>query len=89
MVKPGNGAVRNNTQQDERDGRAMGLNVGWTVFSYLIGGMVAYGAIGWLIGKAVHVSILFPIGMLIGLAISLGYVIYRYGRQGSVERNDR
>ena len=67
----------------------MGLNVGWTVFSYLIGGMIAYGAIGWLIGKAVHVSILFPIGMLVGLAISLGYIIYRYGRQESVERNDR
>jgi len=88
MVKPGNGATRN-TPQDEHDGRAMGLSVGWTVFSYLIGGMVAYGAIGWLIGKAVHVSILFPLGMLIGLAISLGFVIYRYGRQGSVERNDR
>ena len=90
MVKTGNDAARNTRQpQDEHDGRAMGLNVGWTVFSYLIGGMIAYGAIGWLIGKAVHVSILFPIGMLVGLAISLGYIIYRYGRQESVERNDR
>jgi hypothetical protein len=42
--------------------------------------MVAYGAIGWLIGRAVHVSLLFPVGMLAGLAISLGYVIYRFGR---------
>jgi ATP synthase protein I len=88
MVKPGNDAARN-MPKDEHDGRAMGLNIGWTVFSYLIGGMIAYGAIGWLIGKAVHVSLLFPIGMLVGLAISLGFVIYRYGRQGSVERNDR
>ncbi len=85
MAKPGNGAVKDT----EQDSRAMGLNVGWTVFSYLIGGMVAYGAIGWLIGKAVHVSILFPIGMLVGLAISLGFGIYRYGRQESMERNDR
>ncbi len=61
-------------------GRAQGLEIGWTVFSYLIGGMIAYGGIGWLIGRAVHVAVLFPIGMLVGLGISLGYVIYRYGR---------
>jgi ATP synthase protein I len=64
----------------EAQSRAMGLNVGWTVFSYLLSGMAAYGGIGWLIGRAVHVSMLFPIGMLVGLAISLGFVIWRYGR---------
>ena len=66
------------------EGGPHGLGVGWTVFSYLIAGMVAYGAIGWLIGRAVHVSLLFPIGMLVGLAISIGFIIYRYGRQGAV-----
>ena len=65
-------------------GRAEGLNVGWTVFSYLLAGMAAYGIIGWLVGRAVHVPALFPIGMLIGLAISIGFIIYRYGRQGAV-----
>jgi hypothetical protein len=56
-----------------------GRGEGWTVFSYLISGMLAYGGIGWLVGRAVHVQILFPIGMLVGLAISLGWIIYRYG----------
>ena len=64
-------------------GRAEGLNVGWTVFSYLLAGMAAYGIIGWLVGRAVHVSLLFPIGMLVGLAISISFVIYRYGKQGA------
>ena len=64
-------------------GRAEGLNVGWTVFSYLLSGMAAYGAIGWLIGRAVHLSLLFPIGMLVGLAISIGFIIYRYGVQAA------
>jgi ATP synthase protein I len=73
----------------EHENRAKGLETGWTVFSYLIGGLVAYGAIGWLIGRAVHVELLFPLGMIFGLAVSVGYVIYRYGRQGSAERNDR
>ena len=64
------------------EGRAEGLNVGWTVFSYLLSGMAAYGIIGWLIGRALHLSLLFPIGMLIGLGISIGFIIYRYGRGG-------
>jgi ATP synthase protein I len=67
------------------EGGARGLGVGWTVFSYLIAGMVAYGAIGWLVGRAVHVALLFPIGMLVGLGISIGYIIYRYGRQDAAE----
>jgi len=62
-----------------------GLGVGWTVFSYLIAGMVAYGGIGWLVGRAVHAAWLFPVGMLVGLGISLAYIIYRYGRQGAAE----
>ncbi|MGH3250933.1 MAG: hypothetical protein ACRDOI_32655 [Trebonia sp.] len=53
---------------------------GYTVFSYLIAGMLAYGGIGWLIGHFTNVSMLFPIGMLVGLAISVGWIIYRYGR---------
>ncbi len=63
-------------------GRTRGLDIGWTVFGYLISGMIAYGGIGWLIGRAVHVSLLFPAGMLVGLAISIGFIIYRYGKQG-------
>ena len=52
------------------------MDIGWTVFGYLIAGMLAYGGIGWLIGRAVHVELLFPIGMLVGLAISIGFIIY-------------
>ena len=73
---------RRDTSSEARS-RAQGLNIGWTVVSYLLSGMAAYGAIGWLIGRAVHVSLLFPIGMLVGLAISIGFIIYRYGIQGA------
>ena len=68
------------TRSEEAAGRAQGLSTGWTVFSYLLSGMAAYGAIGWLVGRAVHVALLFPIGMLVGLAISIGFIIWRYGR---------
>ena len=84
MSDHANEAVTRTRQQAAAQGRAQGLEVGWTVFSYLLAGMAAYGAIGWLIGRAVHVPALFPIGMLIGLAISIGFIIYRYGRHGAV-----
>lgn len=60
--------------------RALGLSTGWAVFSYLIAGMLAYGAIGWLISHATRIAVFFPVGMLVGLGISLAFVIHRYGR---------
>jgi ATP synthase protein I len=90
MSSNGKGAVtRGNLPPSEAQGRAQGLDTGWAVLSYLIGGMIAYGGIGWLIGRAVHVALLFPIGMLVGMAISIGFIIYRYGRQEAVARPPR
>jgi len=66
---------------------AIGLSAGWSAFSYLISGMIAYGAIGWGIGRALHAQWPFPVGMIVGLGISVGYVIYRFGRQASVEQH--
>jgi ATP synthase protein I len=86
------GVTRPARDPDARDpdaqARALGLNTGWNVFSYLIAGMVAYGLIGWLIGRAVHVAILFPLGMLVGLGISIGYVIHHFGRQDLAGKGD-
>ena len=83
-MSSGNDASTQAQKRAAAEGRAQGLDIGWTVFSYLLAGMAAYGAIGWLIGRAVHVSLLFPIGMLVGLAISIGFIIYRYGRLRAV-----
>lgn len=91
MSGKGNGSVPKFAAAREAaaENRAKGLDIGWTVFGYLIAGMLAYGAIGWLIGRAVHVSLLFPIGMLAGLGISIGFIIYRYGKQGAASRAPR
>ena len=90
MSDHGNDTVTSAREMAQREaaaqGRAQGLEVGWTVFSYLLAGMAAYGGIGWLIGRAVHVPLLFPVGMLVGLGISIGYIIHRFGRQQTVER---
>jgi len=84
MSDHGDDAVARARKRAAAQGRAQGLEVGWTVFSYLLAGMAAYGGIGWLIGRAVHLPLLFPIGMLVGLAISIGYIIHRFGRKGGL-----
>jgi F0F1-type ATP synthase assembly protein I len=58
---------------------------GYTALSYLVAGMLAYGGIGWLIGRAVHSDVIFPVGMVVGLVISIGLVIHRYGRSSTAK----
>ena len=57
-------------------------SVGLTFLSYMIGGMILYGGIGWLIGRWTHVAVLFPIGMIAGLALSVAMIIFRVTRSG-------
>jgi F0F1-type ATP synthase assembly protein I len=61
---------------------AAGLGTGGEIVSYLISGMLVYGGIGWFVGRAVHIELLFPLGLAVGLGIALWWVIYRYGRVG-------
>jgi F0F1-type ATP synthase assembly protein I len=58
-------------------------SAGWAVTSYLIGGMACYGGIGWLIGRWTGIEALFPVGMLVGLALAIALIIFRFARPGS------
>jgi len=53
---------------------------GWAITSYLIGGMLLYGGIGWLIGRWTDIPLLFPIGLLLGLGLAIALVIFRFAR---------
>jgi ATP synthase protein I len=55
-------------------------NEGWRVFSYMLGGMLIYGAIGWVIGHFTGISILFPMGMILGIVLSVVMIIFRFTR---------
>jgi hypothetical protein len=55
-------------------------DTGWTVLGYLITGMALYGGIGALVGHWLHVPILFPLGMLLGLGLATAMIIFRFGR---------
>jgi len=53
---------------------------GWTILSYMIGGMALYGFVGWLIGRWTGLPVLFPVGMLAGLASAIALIIFRVTR---------
>jgi ATP synthase protein I len=55
-------------------------NAGWSIFGYMISGMVFYGGVGWLIGHWTHHPLLFPLGTLAGVGVGVFAVIYKYGR---------
>ena len=68
----GGGPMQEPRPPQERDG--------WRYLSYLIGGMLLYGGIGWLIGRWTGISALFPIGMLLGLGLAVAMIIFRFTR---------
>jgi ATP synthase protein I len=53
---------------------------GWSVLSYMIGGMILYGGIGWLVGRWTHLPALFPVGMIVGLVLAIVLIIFRVTR---------
>ncbi len=55
-------------------------SVGYTYLSYMIGGMLLYGGIGWLVGHFTHLPVLLPVGLVIGLALSVAMIIFRVTR---------
>jgi hypothetical protein len=55
-------------------------NAGWAIFSYLLSGMIFYGLVGWVVSRVTHLDILFPVGMLAGLATAILLIVLKYGR---------
>jgi hypothetical protein len=53
---------------------------GWQILSYMLGGMILYGGIGWLVSHWTGISILFPLGMILGVGLSVAMIIFRFTR---------
>jgi len=60
--------------------RPLSQSTGLTLLSYMLGGMILYGGIGWLIGRWTHLPVLFGLGMLVGLVLSVALIIFRVTR---------
>jgi len=57
-----------------------GLNQGMRVLSYLIGGVVLYGLLGWVGDRYLHTTFLLPVGIVGGAALAIFVIIRRFGQ---------
>jgi len=53
---------------------------GWQILSYMLGGMLLYGGIGWLVSHWTGIAILFPLGLILGVGLSVALIIFRFTR---------
>ncbi len=52
----------------------------WSIPSYILSGMLAYGGIGWLLDRWLGIGALFPIGLVFGLLFAMYLIYLRHGR---------
>ena len=57
-----------------------GVNQGLTVLSYLIGGVLVYGLLGWLGDRLLGTHFLLPVGIVLGAAGGIYLIIRRFGQ---------
>jgi ATP synthase protein I len=53
---------------------------GWQILSYMLGGMLLYGGAGWLVSHWTGIAIIFPLGMILGIGLSVAMIIFRFTR---------
>lgn len=74
-------AGRHEKQDDqEQPPRPARETDGWQILSYMLGGMILYGGIGWLVGKWTGISVLFPVGMILGIGLSIVLIVFRVSK---------
>ena len=48
--------------------------------SYILAGLILYGGLGWLGDNYLHTEWMLPVGLIVGLGMSIYLIIKRYGR---------
>jgi F0F1-type ATP synthase assembly protein I len=79
-LKPGGRREPDQAEKPSRLIPAAQERDGLRILSYLLGGMILYGGIGWLVGHWTGITILFPLGMILGIGLSIALIIFRVTR---------
>jgi ATP synthase protein I len=65
-----------NSSQNKRDENAM-----WTIFGYLLSGLLFWGGVGYAADKWLNTSYLTLVGLLVGMGGAIYLVWLRFGRE--------
>ena len=60
-------------------GGGSGADTGWAVIGTMLSGMAVWGGAGWLLDRWLGIQVLFPVGIILGMAVSIYMVVVRYG----------
>lgn len=63
-----------------------GSELGWASTSTMLGGLIVWGGLGWLLDHWWGTSFATPIGAILGLALGVYAVVARYGKVPEAER---
>jgi F0F1-type ATP synthase assembly protein I len=70
-------------EQSQRSAKARAVDQGVTVLSYLIGGVLVYGGLGWVGDHFLHTRFLLPLGIVLGATLAVYTIIKRFGTVSS------
>jgi F0F1-type ATP synthase assembly protein I len=56
-----------------------GSDIVWSIIGTLVAGVLAWGAIGWLLDRWLGTEFLVAVGILVGAAAAFYLIIKRYG----------
>ena len=59
--------------------RGSGADTGWAVTGTLISGMAVWGGAGWLLDRWLDITVFFPVGIILGMAVAIYLVVARFG----------
>lgn len=66
--------------EPEIEGMAAQTDVGNAVLAYLLAGPLGFGAIAWLLDLWLGTWFLLPVGVVLGMVLSMYVIWLRYGR---------
>lgn len=66
-------------ERSQRSVKAHAVDQGVMVLSYLIGGVLVYGGLGWLGDHFLGTGFLLPLGIVLGAALAVYTIIKRFG----------
>ncbi len=58
-----------------------GHDEAYTALSYLLAGLLLYGGLGWLGDRVLHTWWLTPLGIVLGMVLSIYMIIRRFNRE--------
>jgi F0F1-type ATP synthase assembly protein I len=75
------------TPRPTRDDAWAGMGTGWAITTTMVGGIAAWGGLGYLVDRLVGIEHVFlPIGFILGAAGSIYLIWLRYGREQGGDR---